>query len=183
MYSTMWSETKLPDEMVNIIRKDLEQFDDMAQDGLVGDNNNSKKAIRESKIVWINENHWVSGFLMHFINIHNKTNYGYDLSGGIDGGTIQYSQYGPGNHYTWHTDVSGPDKALRKLSFTLQLSDEDEYEGGELQFITPTRESFTAPKAKGTLISFKSDMLHRVRPVKSGMRRSIVGWVTGPAWK
>ena len=52
----------LPDEMVDIIRKDLEKFDDMAQDGLVGDNNNSKKAIRESKIVWINENHWVSFF-------------------------------------------------------------------------------------------------------------------------
>ena len=114
---------------------------------------------------------------MHFINIHNKTNYGYDLSGGLDGGTIQYSQYGPGNHYTWHTDVSPPDNALRKLSFTLQLSDEDEYEGDELQFITPTRESFTAPKAKGTLISFKmtccivSDQLNQkcVDPLLDGL--------------
>ena len=72
---------------------------------------------------------------------------------------------------------------LRKLSFTLQLSDENEYGGGELQLITDDRRMIQVPKTKGLLVVFKSDMLHRVRPVKSGLRKSIVGWITGPAWK
>lgn len=182
MLATVWSETKIPDEFVDLICRDLSKLDDQAEESSFG-YQSSNKAIRDSQVVWVNENNWLSGFLMHYINIHNKYNYGYDLSGGLDASSIQYSQYGPGGHYTWHTDVSPPDKPLRKLSFTLQLSNEEEYEGGELQFITPDRQMFSAPKERGTLISFKSDLLHRVRPVKSGMRKSIVGWVTGPAWK
>ena len=38
-------------------------------------------------------------------------------------------------------------------------------------------------KEKGTIIIFDSRMRHRVRKVKSGTRKSIVGWVEGPRWK
>ena len=34
-----------------------------------------------------------------------------------------------------------------------------------------------------TALFFKSDQWHRVRPVKSGVRKSIVGWVLGKQWK
>ena len=40
-----------------------------------------------------------------------------------------------------------------------------------------------APKQRGTMIVFDSRVRHRVRKIKSGTRKSIVGWVVGPRWK
>ena len=46
-----------------------------------------------------------------------------------------------------------------------------------------TSKRYFAPKQKGTLIVFDSRTKHRVRTVKTGLRKSIVGWVVGPRWK
>ena len=72
---------------------------------------------------------------------------------------------------------------VRKLSFTLQLSDPDDYEGGNIQFIDDENKSFMAPRQRGAMILFDSRTQHRVLKVKKGVRRSIVGWVLGPRWK
>lgn len=65
----------------------------------------------------------------------------------------------------------------------MQLSDEDEYEGGELQLLDPTGHLYTVPKERGTISIFDSRLSHRVRKVKSGCRKSLVGWVVGPRWR
>jgi len=72
---------------------------------------------------------------------------------------------------------------VRKLSFSLQLSDPEDYEGGELEFLDNQDEPFFAPKQKGTIVVFDSRVKHRVRKVTNGLRKSIVGWVVGPRWK
>ena len=72
---------------------------------------------------------------------------------------------------------------VRKLSFSLQLSDPEDYTGGEVQFMDNGRKTYFAPKQRGTLIMFDSRTPHRVRKVKSGMRKSLVGWVVGPRWR
>ena len=72
---------------------------------------------------------------------------------------------------------------VRKLSFSLQLSDPEDYRGGELEFIDNSNKPFLAPKQRGTMVVFDSRVKHRVRKVKSGLRKSIVGWVIGPRWK
>ena len=72
---------------------------------------------------------------------------------------------------------------IRKLSFSLQLSDPKDYTGGEVQFLDNNGKTFFAPKQRGTMIVFDSRTKHRVRKVKSGMRKSLVGWVVGPRWK
>ena len=72
---------------------------------------------------------------------------------------------------------------VRKLSFSLQLSDPEDYTGGEVQFMDNGRKTYFAPKQRGTLIMFDSRTPHRVRKVKSGMRKSLVGWVCGPRWR
>ena len=124
----------------------------------------------------------------------------------IDDESIQYTEYTEGDHYTWHADtvidyqyqpkyhrstqtnvaedkhvLSG--ESSRKLSFVMQLSNEEDYEGGELQFHDQTKNSYIAPKKRGTIIVFDSRVSHRVRKIKSGVRRSLVGWVVGPRWK
>jgi len=70
----------------------------------------------------------------------------------------------------------------RKLSVTVQLSDEDSYEGGDLQFMINNRIE-NAPRKKGTVIVFPSFILHRVTEVTKGKRNSIVGWLSGPPFR
>ena len=75
------------------------------------------------------------------------------------------------------------DSMVRKLSFVLQLSDPDDYEGGNLQLLDEAGLSYIAPRKKGAIILFDSRTQHRVLKVTKGCRRSIVGWTVGPRWK
>ena len=70
----------------------------------------------------------------------------------------------------------------RKISITVQLSDPSEYEGGDLQIKINAGQSDT-PKGLGNVVIFPSYLLHRVTPVTKGLRRSLVLWITGPAFK
>ena len=49
--------------------------------------------------------------------------------------TIQYTEYydTADGHYTWHQDIGGGSASKRKISITVQLSDPEEYEGGDLE--------------------------------------------------
>ena len=82
-------------------------------------------------------------------------------------------------HYDWHIDGQTPEKPTRKLSLTVQMSGAAEYEGGELE-INRAGDPVVATKDKGSVISFPSFHLHRVRPVTHGVRAALVAWVVGP---
>ena len=204
-FQSVWYYTGLPEEVVNIIEKDLkENFDsDMGDSRLMGDSLNKDK--RNSQNAWIPTTHWLGGFLWHYISRANRENFLYDLRC-VDGESMQYTQYGPGQFYTWHNDagISGAYKPqsvgnrteglandfvnenielVRKLSFVLQLSDPDDYEGGNLQLLDESGKTYFAPRQRGTVILFDSRTQHRVLPVRSGLRKSIVGWTVGPRWK
>ena len=47
--------------------------------------------------------HWLGGFMWHYIERANRENFLYDLHC-IDGESMQYTQYGPGQFYGWHND-------------------------------------------------------------------------------
>ena len=70
----------------------------------------------------------------------------------------------------------------RKISMTVQLSDGGEYEGGDFE-IMRNREPEKLPKGKGTVLVFPSYILHRVTPVTSGIRKSLVLWLGGASFK
>lgn len=203
-FLSQWYITDLPKEIITILEEDLKKFDPLAQESKIqGDT--LDKVIRDSKNAWIPTSHWIGGFVWHYIQRANKENFLYDLTC-IDGESIQYTQYGAGQFYDWHIDA-GLDSAykpqiltnshtnmsqelatvngeyVRKLSFTIQLSDPEDYTGGEVQFIDNARNTFFAPKQRGTVILFDSRTQHRVRKVKSGLRKSLVGWVVGPRWR
>lgn len=92
---------------------------------------------------------------------------------------LQLGEYIEGEgHYDFHMDV-GENSSTRKLSVSIQLSDPEEYEGGELKFLL-SRNTITAPKTKGTVIIFPSFFMHKVSMVTKGMRKSLVIWVHGP---
>ena len=206
-YQSIWYYTDLPEDVVNIVERDLtEKFDpSMADSRVQGDELNKEK--RNSQNTWIPSNHWIGGFLWSFVERANRENFLYDLSN-IDGENLQYTRYETGQFYGWHNDAglatqykpvsvgnrgNGQENVndfinencerVRKLSFSLQLSDPDDYEGGNVQFMDEAGKSYFAPRQRGCIVLFDSRTQHRVLKVTKGTRKSIVGWVVGPRWK
>ena len=205
-YQSIWYYTDIPQEIIFSIEEDIKKFDQFMVDSkLRGDVINHQA--RNSKNSWIPTTHCVSGFLWHYISRANRENFLYDLTN-IDGESLQYTQYGHGEYYKWHTDAGlatlyKPDglnvgsiteqstknyinqnsEFTRKLSFSLLLSDPNEYSGGNLQLLDESGQSYFAPRKRGTIVLFDSRSQHRVTKVTGGTRKSIVGWVIGPRWK
>ena len=97
---------------------------------------------------------------------------------------LLYGQTSRGNvdKEPMHHDVqwNGQSAFDRKLSVTVQLSDGDEYEGGDVEFDeVKTNADF---RSKGTVLIFPSYLRHRIHPITSGTRRALVAWFFGPSW-
>jgi len=186
-YECLWYFTKLPEEFCDSIENDLGKLlvDSHLRYGTTGSNNILNEKIRKNKVCFFDDNHWIAAFIYYYIMKANEENFNYDLNS-FHENSLQYTSYEPGEFYNWHVDgsVISPDAMQRKLSFSLQLSDESDYTGGDLQFLDMDQSSmFYAPKERGTLIVFDSRLKHRVKKLKSGRRKAIVGWIEGPRWK
>jgi len=109
----------------------------------------------------------------------NKRFYRYDLKNICE---FQLIKYYEGGNYNWHCDygISPKRGVVRKLSMSIQLTNPDEYEGGELQIVDYSNHTINAPTDLGTVIVFDSKIPHKVWPVTFGKRIALVGWVSGP---
>ncbi len=145
--------------------------------------------IRKSKVSFTlcNENtSWIFDRLNQIIENLNSRFFNFDING-YD--TLQYSEYNAADNgkYDWHMDtfigmLPPNDFETRKLSLVLWMN--DDYEGGDFELICQSLESpIVIPKEKGKLILFPSFLFHRVTPVTSGVRKSLVSWITGPKFK
>ncbi|MDJ0557094.1 MAG: 2OG-Fe(II) oxygenase [Microcoleaceae cyanobacterium MO_207.B10] len=85
------------------------------------------------------------------------------------------------DHYSKHID-NGKIHYHRKISFSIQLSNPDDYDGSELNLYTQ-REAEKLPKARGTMVFFPSFILHEVTPITRGKRWALVCWVGGPQFR
>jgi PKHD-type hydroxylase len=207
---SVWFGTRLSEEVLDILNADIAKGvdDKVLGEAAVGATQSSagevNKEIRDTKVAWMPTSHWIAPFLMYYVDRANRENFRYDIYG-IDGESMQYTVYGPGKYYHWHRDDSPAEKSMfapishvgqrldlsindshdmcRKLSFSLLLSDPDEYEGGQFQMLDYANKMYEVPQEKGLLVIFDSTTLHRVRPVKKGTRKSLVGWVVGPRWR
>mgnify|MGYP002507782085 FL=1 len=203
-WQSCWYFSDIPEKIIETIEEDLtDKFQEQMGDSkLMGDALNRDK--RNSKNAWIPTNHWTAGFVWHYVERANRENFLYDIRN-IDGESMQFTQYGIGEFYGWHNDagISGQYKPVsvgnhhegraqdylnenlelvRKLSFVVQLSDPDDYEGGNLQLLAEDGKSYFAPRKRGTVIVFDSRTQHRVLKVTKGTRKSLVGWCVGKRW-
>jgi PKHD-type hydroxylase len=127
---------------------------------------------------------WIFDKLNFIIQAANEQFYNFHLNGYTQ---FQYTTYDPNGRYDWHTDMSfgekfGNDAEPRKLSLTLLLN--DDFEGGEFQVNDGKEEmAITVPMNKGRVVLFPSFMIHRVKPVTKGIRKSLVVWVLGPKFR
>ena len=140
---------------------------------------------RRSKIFWIKQHReslWLYTIVAWFIKDANSKVYKFNLSSMID--SLQYTEYHASEegHYDWHIDLGNGPSSTRKLSIVIQLSDPSEYEGGDL-VIKYSKDDTVIPKGKGNIVVFPSFLLHRVTPVTKGIRKTLVGWIHGPAFQ
>jgi len=148
--------------------------------------------VRDSTTSWLepaDDTDWIYSKLAAVATRANRR-YQFELTGFEE--NLQFTTYDrPGAFYTWHQDgLDGP-VAHRKLSMVVQLSDPSDYLGAELQFFDVAEDydddlldAFTgASSRQGTVIVFPSLEYHRVLPLRSGVRHSLVSWLSGPAFR
>lgn len=146
------------------------------------------KSIRKSNIAWLpsdsSETDWIYSRCTDGIIFLNENYFQYDL---IYFNMLQFSKYEAhdkeaGGFYEKHTDYLYDSGEIRKLSFSIQLSDPNSYEGGDL-IIYDRSSGSHVNRDQGTMNAFPSFTLHEVTPVTKGTRYSLVGWVCGPRFK
>lgn len=162
------------------------------QESVVGSDNQAKtnESIRKSKVRWLHKTmpqfKELHETLVDMFHISNRNAYGVDLSDVFE---MQFTEYRSEEKgfYSWHIDTQFESvmASHRKLSMVVQLSDPDDYEGGEFEFNSlmlgaPPQEKL---KKQGNVLIFPSFVLHRVTPVTKGTRYSLVTWMEGPKWR
>ena len=152
---------------------------------VVNDTSELKITSRKSNISWIKPTP-ATEFIFRKIEIAiNKMNsafYRYDLTEIED---LQFSEYDESYQgmYTSHTD-DGADAYSRKISFSIQLSDATDYNGGDLLIYRHKIDKpSTVQRDLGFMAIFPSWSIHEVTPVTRGTRYSLVGWVHGPRFR
>ena len=200
-------QSAIPERICDEISKYGKQLQEqMAVTGGYGDSKklNQKqikdlKTKRDSNIVWMNDR-WIYKEIQPYIRLANANagwNFNWDFSE-----SCQFTKYKKGQYYDWHCDSwdkpyirqhpNDPSHGkIRKLSVTVTLSDPKDYKGGELEFDFRNMDPDKKPNIlkckeilpKGSLVVFPSFVLHRVCPVKSGERNSLVIWNLGYPFK
>ena len=91
--------------------------------------------------------------------------------------SMQYTVYYDKGHYDFHRDIGTGDEIMKARVNVgiLQLSSPGEYKGGVLQ-IKHEDEVIDVMKTRGMVTTFPIELLHRVTPVTSGIRKTLIMW-------
>ena len=152
--------------------------------------------VRKSHISWLDDP-WIYDQINPYVHAANENaNWNVDWNWSE---TMQFTNYGPGQFYSWHADDSNKpfgknhhpnyQNKIRKISVTVNLSDPLSYTGGELELDFRNNKegrnivSIDEGREQGSIIVFPSFVTHQVREVRSGKRESLVVWNLGPPWK
>jgi PKHD-type hydroxylase len=185
------------DDIVNHAKKLKDQIavtGDINENNLTEETVKDLKKTRDSNVVFLKDS-WIYELIIPYIDLANKNaewNFDWDFLE-----ECQFTKYKKGQHYDWHRDswdhpYNKPNDPkehgkIRKLSVTLNLSDPEDYTGGELEFDYndggPINDSnrYVCKEIlpKGSMVVFPSHIWHRVKPVTSGGRNSLVIWNLG----
>jgi PKHD-type hydroxylase len=127
-------------------------------------------------IPYSDETAWIYGRLYDLALAVNKDAYMFDPLDMIE--HIWYYEFNENDYMKWHTDI-GPSSPFsgRKLSLILNLSNSDEYRGGQLLF--NNGELLTSHRSLGTVNVFPGYLVNSVEKVTQGTKRIIVAWFGG----
>ena len=116
-----------------------------------------------------------------FIQKTNKNHFGFEDVQITE--NAQFTEYPEGGFYDWHMDCDVSmehEPPVRKISMTCLLSPEDQFDGGDLEIMSPGKR---IKLEQGHAICFASFLNHRGAPVTRGVRQSLVMWFGGEPFK
>lgn len=143
---------------------------------------------RDTTVVWL-DNDRIYDLLVPFLRRANQEAGWNFVLHGVQ--AVQFAEYAKGQYNEWHSDQHwGPldmpeHKDLwRKLS--LSVTFDSIYEGGDFELDQGRGGGIITIdelKDAGTILVFPSYLFHRVKPVTSGVRYSLVMWGIGPPFR
>ncbi len=142
------------------------------------------EAIRKSSIIDLSSDKaFMTEFMADMSDAIKQANaqfWKFDISERME---VQIMKYTPGDHYDgWHMDVGNTTTtSSRKVTFTIQLSDPGEYDGGDL--VISSMEDSPGIRQQGSATAFPSFVSHCVKEIESGIRYCLVGWIHGPTFR
>ena len=168
-----------PEQCQQIIECGRRQTPQQAQVGTVkpGGGTDTKKRITTISWIPFSEMKPMYDQVNSFIKKTNLNHFGFEDIGVTE--QAQFTEYPEGGFYDWHMDCDinmQHEPPVRKISMTVLLSPENQFEGGHLELMAPGK---YAKLKQGHAICFASFLNHRVQPVTKGVRQSLVMWFGG----
>lgn len=111
----------------------------------------------------------------------NDEIYDFRLLGIIDQDFPQIYRYNEGDYYNLHIDLS-PMATTRKMTFIVNLSDPETYEGGEIEFLN-TDTSEADLNEQGSILIFPSFLPYKITEVTKGQKDIIMGCIHGAVFR
>lgn len=134
---------------------------------------------RKSKVSWIEKGSELDPLMERLVNAliyEAREQYGVHINFVEQ---IQFTEYSGFGHYRKHIDsAQDGEAATRLISASVELSDPQSYKGGDLQ-IEVLKKNCKPPQNRGWMTIFPSVFWHKVTPVWSGCRHSLVLWGHG----
>lgn len=160
------------------------------EDGAIGKSviDHEVRSAKVATILPTEENQFIIDRIHH---ASTDINFNFYRFGIFDIEPIQICRYDgdSGDHYRWHSDstlVHREVREQRKLSLSVLLNPSSDFEGGDLEVSGDNSDYLSdSPdfmKNPGDAVFFPSFMRHRVTPVTSGVRYTLVTWLLGPRW-
>ena len=161
-------------EEINLIIKELEEENKSWEDGKNTAGSHASKVKNNLQLKRQSEISQKLSFLVKKKLLNNDLIKSFTLPKHIHG--IIFSKSSEGMSYGRHIDNAFMSSGRADLSFTIFLSEKNQYEGGELLIENlNTERKFKLDK--GEIIIYPSTYLHSVQKVLNGERLVCVGWI------
>ena len=123
--------------------------------------------IRKTEVIWIEPGTEIFDTIYNYISNANKNaGWNFEITGMEN---VQLGRYTDGGFYDWHMDTFAPDEGnfQRKLTCVIQMTDPNEYEGGDLILKTGKNDTdvHTFTRKHGSVIVFPSMVYHKVTQI------------------
>lgn len=143
--------------------------------------------MRKAEEVVLNEEQYMNDPILRSIilkiweRVHDENEKSFQLE--IDKiGRMHALKYEDGGHYDWHFDggIYSPQNECEKLTALIGLNYPEEYEGGHF-CVAP--DEVGVKMLPGEMYLIPGHTLHRITPVTSGVRYSLVMYFIGPKFR
>jgi len=161
-------------EIIEICPAEL-KYDEAAVEYSLTPEHNKRKCLT----TWLSveKSNFIEDGLKKLMNNANDMIWNFDLKNEWES-HIQFTKYSSaGDHHAWHSDNYEDDCSDRRLSIVYCLSKKSDYTGANFQIKKSDKSVYTIKFDYGDYIVFPSDKIHRVLPLKTGERFTMVGWL------